>query len=165
MAITLDGSNVNTTGLINSKTAVASTSGTSIDFTGIPSTAKRVTIMFSGVSTNGTSDVNIQLGTSGGIVTSGYLGVGTNNTTVSNHTNGFRDGNQNALCVRHGIYTLCHMGSNIWSCAGNIGRSDAATFTFIAGSVPLSGTLTTVRITTVGGTDAFDAGTINVLYE
>jgi len=58
------------TGVIVSGTAVASTSGTSIDFTSIPSWVKRVTVMFAGVSTNGTGSYLIQIGDSGGIETS-----------------------------------------------------------------------------------------------
>ena len=57
--------------LITSGTAVASTSGTSIDFTGIPSWAKRITVMFNGVSTNGTSQQLIQIG-SGSVNATGY---------------------------------------------------------------------------------------------
>ena len=43
-------------------TAVASTSGTSVDFTSIPSWVKRITVMFNGVSTSGTSNPLVQLG-------------------------------------------------------------------------------------------------------
>ena len=38
-------------------TAQNTTSGTSIDFTGIPSWVKRITVMFQGVSTTGSSQV------------------------------------------------------------------------------------------------------------
>lgn len=34
-----------------------------------------------------------------------------------------------------------------------------------SGDLLLSGTLDRVRITTANGTDTFDAGTINILYE
>jgi len=94
-----------------SGTAQASTSGTSIDFTGIPSWVKRITVMFSGVSTNGTSEVTLQLGTSSGFVTSGYLGVALTVTTggttgTTSLTSGFlvRMGTTagTAAAVRHG---------------------------------------------------------------
>ena len=71
MSIVLDGSNLTTGGVINAGTAVASTSGTAITFTGIPSTAKRITVMFNGVSTNGSSDLLLQIG-SGSVTTTGY---------------------------------------------------------------------------------------------
>lgn len=80
-------------GVITSSTAVASTSGTSIDFTGIPSWVKRITVMLSGVSTNGSSAVQIQLGTSSGATVSGYLGSGASlaaSTSASNSTAGFK---------------------------------------------------------------------------
>jgi hypothetical protein len=150
---------------IVSGTAVASTSGTSIDFTSIPSWVKRITVMFSGVSTSGSSDVMIQLGTGGSPTTSGYLGTGTNNTTAFNFSTGFKDGNQSSGCIRHGSYIFTLLGSNTWACSAVLGRSDAATINCFGGSVPLAGTLNMVRITTVNGTDTFDAGTINILYE
>ena len=71
MTVTIDGSNLNTIGVVNSKTAVATTSGTAIDFTGIPAGVKRITVMFNGVSTNGTSNYLLQLG-SGSVQTTGY---------------------------------------------------------------------------------------------
>ena len=88
MAITLDGNNVSTIGVINSATAKASTSGTSIDFTGIPSGVKRITVMFNGVSTNGTSDYLVQIG-SGSVVASGYSSTSTlvgNGTVIAGTT-------------------------------------------------------------------------------
>lgn len=65
MSITLDGLNVSTVGVINQGTAQNTTSGTSIDFTGIPAGVKRITVMFNGVGSSGTSAFLIQLGTSG----------------------------------------------------------------------------------------------------
>ena len=49
-------------------------SGTQVDFTGIPTWAKKVTILFDGISLNGTAQLRVQLGDSGGIETSGYSG-------------------------------------------------------------------------------------------
>lgn len=63
----------------------------------------------------------------------------------------------------HVIFTL--LGSNIWVGSGVIGRSDAADASVLGGSKTTTGTLDRVRITTVNGTDAFDAGSINILYE
>ena len=60
-------------GVLTSGTAVASTSGTSITFSSIPSWAKRVTVMFNGVSTSGSSNIQVQLG-AGSTTTSGYTG-------------------------------------------------------------------------------------------
>jgi hypothetical protein len=168
MAINLDGNGVNTTGLINSATAQASTSGTSIDFTGIPSGVKRITVMFDGVSTNGTSLKQVQVG-SGSIVTTGYVstssliqgGVG---TSTVNATTGWGIYANAANDFLYGHMVITAFGSNIWVCSSNIrARSDYNVIG--AGDIALSGALDRVRITTVNGTDTFDAGSINILYE
>jgi len=159
-------------GAITSGTAVASTSGTSIDFTSIPSWVKRITVMFQGVSTNGSSKTIIQLGDSGGVETSSYLGSSTfadGSATAENFSSGFifsmRTGGTAA--IRHGVVVLSLVNSstNAWAEIGNIGSSDTPAITVSAGSKALSATLDRVRITTVGGTDTFDAGTINIMYE
>jgi hypothetical protein len=157
---------------IVSGTAVASTSGTSIDFTGIPSWVKRITVMFVGVSTNGTSPPQIQIG-AGSVTTAGYLG--SNSITVNGgvaaalFTSGFGIGvntaNWGAVCVIHGSIVLTLQTGNTWTAAGAVGRSDAVSIYSTAGSLALGGTLDRVRITTVNGTDTFDAGSINILYE
>lgn len=171
MAITLDGSNVNTVGVINSKTAVASTSGTSIDFTSIPAGVKRITVMFSGVSTNGTSNPQIQLGDSGGVETSGYNCVTSYISGSTPGSNSFSSGfgmNGNASSyVYHGalIISLLDSSTNLWAAIGNVATSDSTRIFHIAGTKALSATLDRVRITTVNGTDTFDAGSINILYE
>jgi len=151
-----------------SGTSVASTSGTSIDFTSIPSWVKRITVMFAGVSTNGTSSVLAQLGDAGGIETTGYGGSSTllgTTAVTDNYTTGFGDRNQNAAAVRTGAWTLSLVGSNTWVCSGVIGRSDSTALTTTAGTKTLSDTLDRIRITTVGGINTFDAGSINILYE
>ena len=170
MAINLDGSGVNTTGLINSATAQASTSGTSIDFTGIPSGVKRITVMFNGVSTNGTSATIIQLGYSGGVETSGYLGSMSYQGAQALYTTGIGVNNTgSASALRHGstVITLVNSSTNTWSAMGVVGTTGAGSGeTYSSGaSKSLSGTLDRVRITTVNGTDTFDAGSINILYE
>jgi len=151
-------------------TPVASTSGTSIDFTSIPAGTKRITVMFDGVSTNGTSPVQVQIGDSGGIEATGYLGSTSRSGTTSaaNNSAGFLfEDSGAASVVRHGSLTLSLLSSsaNIWTANGNVGRSDSANIWSQGGSKPLSATLDRVRITTVGGTDTFDAGTINIAYE
>ena len=152
------------------ETAKASTSGTSVDFTGIPSWVKRITVMFNGVSTNGSSIVLIQLG-SGSVASSGYLGASSSfgaGIATSNHTAGFGLGataNTAASTTRQGTLTLSLTGANAWTCNGSIADSSGSALASTAGTVTLSGTLDRVRITTVNGTDTFDAGTINLLLE
>jgi hypothetical protein len=152
-------------------TSVASTSGTSIDFTSIPSWVERITIMFQGVSTNGSSITQIQLGTSGGIVTSSYLGSGfiaadANTPAIVNMSSGFlMSGFGAAAYVRHGSIVISNITGNSWVAHGITGQSDSTRINMCGGSISLSGTLDRVRITTVNGTDTFDAGSINILYE
>lgn len=152
-------------------TAQASTSGANIDFTGIPSWVRRLTVMFSGVSTNGTSVVQVQLGTSGGVVTTGYAAAGGSSSTgaaptVLQPTTGFpvvADGN--AAYARQGIVVLINVSGNTWVASGAGGESSGGRWWTTGGSISLGGTLDRIRITTVGGTDTFDAGSINILYE
>lgn len=152
---------------ITAGTAVASTSGTSIDFTSIPSWVKRVTVMFSGVSTNGSSNLQIQIG-AGSVTTSGYLGTSHMLVTGISYftpTTGFGIFNDTAAALRNGAISINLLGSNTWAAFGVTSESQRSASTFTSGSVALGGTLDRVRITTVNGTDTFDAGTINILYE
>jgi hypothetical protein len=158
--------------VITSGTAVASTSGTSITFSSIPSWVKRITIILVGVSTSGTSPPQIQIG-AGSVTTTGYLGsssvLGTSGAASANFTTGFGIGvntaQWTAAQVGHGAFTLTNFGSNTWVCTGNFGMSTTAANFFTGGSLALGGTLDRVVITTLNGTDTFDAGSINILYE
>ena len=153
---------------ITAGTSVASTSGTSIDFTSIPSWVKKIMIIFRGVSTTGTSVPIIQLGDSGGIETTGYLGTGAASNGATLYTTGI------SLCHTWSSNTTIHgrietllqdSSANAWVAFGGFGQSDAAGWALTGASKALSGTLDRVRITTVNGTDTFDAGSINILYE
>jgi hypothetical protein len=149
-------------------TAVASTSGTSIDFTSIPSWVKRITVMFAGVSTTGSSGVQVQIG-SGSITASGYFDViglaSSTGASGQSVTSGFllETGSTGAATIRAGTATLTLLGSNTWVSASTIAWGTGSTTS--GGYLALGGTLDRVRITTVGGTDTFDAGTVNVMYE
>jgi len=156
-----------------SGTAVASTSGTSIDFTSIPSWVKRITVMLNGVSTSGTSFWALRVGTSSGIASTGYAGGAGEIYTVNNvQINGssseipLQGAAPAAADTYNGAITIVNLSGNIWSYSGNIFRSAGTNRSATtAGSVTLSATLDRVRLTTTGGTDTFDAGTINILYE
>jgi hypothetical protein len=155
-------------------TAVATTSGTSVDFTGIPSWVKRVTVMLNGVSTNGTSLVQIQLGDSGGIETTGYSSCiiwagGSNEVGGGTGTTGVLA----ALAIGGGVdlfgsVTFNLFGSNTWLATGILGYDIITLSPYVlttVGGKTLSATLDRVRLTTVNGTDTFDAGSVNILYE
>lgn len=155
----------------NSQT-VASTTMTvvGVEYRDIPSWVDRITVMFSGVSTSGTSFLQAQLGSSsGGIETTSYnssMSYITNATPVtSNAATGFLVSTV-ALAAQSssGLYMFTTLGSNIWVGAGNINDASARAG-FGSGTKTLSSTLDRIRITTVNGTDTFDAGTINILYE
>jgi hypothetical protein len=153
-----------------SGTAVASTSGTAIDFTGIPSWVKRITVMLSDVSTNGASLLRMQLGVGGVATTTGYLGSsfasaggGVANATFSSGVD-FADTSADAD-RKHGNTVFTSVTGNTWSFTGMINLSNTGRCSYVAGSVPLGGTLNMVRVTTVNGTNAFDFGTINIMYE
>jgi hypothetical protein len=156
-------------GTLQSDTAKASTSGTTVEFTSIPSFVKRITVMFNGVSTNGTSRVQMQIG-GGSFTTSGYVSSGTNmsvsSLSQSSLTSGFAFGDATAAAdLMYGTAILCNITGNTWIYSFN-GARNATTSNCVAfGMLTLGSTLDRVRITTVNGTDAFDAGTINILYE
>lgn len=149
-------------------TAVTAT-GTAIDFTGIPSWVKRITVMFDGVSTNGTSTPIIQIGDSGGIETTGYNSVASamsSSVTSGTFTNCFplAPATTAATNTINGVVQIVNLNLNTWCESGNLAYPNASSV-LSAGSKTLSNTLDMVRITTANGTDTFDAGTINIMYE
>lgn len=153
---------------IVSGTAVASTSGTSIEFTSIPSWVKRITVMFQGVSTNGTSNKQVQIG-SGSFTTSGYASsyvtFSTSTLGAATFSTGFPLYNIVAADNISGMLILTLLTGNTWVASANVATTGANPFGASAGSIALGGTLDRVRVTTVNGTDTFDAGTLNILYE
>jgi len=167
MSIVLDGSNLSTVGVINSKTAVASTSGTSIDFTSIPAGVKRITVMFSGVSSNGSAAKIIQLG-AGSITTTGYVSAasgGSGGVSSGTSTSGLLVENGTAAGEASYITAvLTNVSGNTWLMS-SCGSQDLGAFRVGGGNITLGGTLDRLRIQASNGTDTFDAGTINVFYE
>lgn len=152
---------------LNSGTAVTA-SGTGIGFTSLPSWIKRITVMFSGVSTNGTNNPIIQIG-SGSYTTTGYAGsasyIGGAITNALNSTGFLTTAVQAATYTHYGLMVLENITGDTWVFSSNTSRGDGAASAVGNGSITLSGALTHLRITTVGGTDTFDAGSINILYE
>ena len=148
---------------------LSSGSPTSADFLDIPSWVTKITVTGAGVSTNGTSALLLQLGDSGGIETTGYLGAASSLSTgaaSSTSTTGFLLRQGSAANVMHLAYTfhLHDESSNQWVGAGSM-AFDAAATVLSGGSKSLSGRLTTVRLTTVNGTDTFDAGSVALRFE
>ena len=155
--------------VITRGTAVATTSGTTVDFTSIPSTVKRITVMLSGVSTNGTSPVILQLGDSGGFEITDYLGSAAEVRSTPDldlFTTGFGLLQSPAAAdLFYGIATITNLSGNVWVYSFTGGSSTIANNYIGGGSKTLSATLDRIRLTTVGGVNTFDAGSINIMYE
>jgi len=162
-------------GAITLATAQTPTSGTAVDFTSIPSWAKRVTVMLNGVSLSGTSAFLFQVG-SGSFATTGYNSgaasvsvnvINTTNGAGANTTNGISSGGYTgtAASTAYGHVIFTKITGNTWVASGVLYVNDALRVATFGGGVNLSGVLDRVRITTVNGTDTFDDGTINIMYE
>jgi hypothetical protein len=157
-------------GQLKSGTAVASTSGTSIDFTSIPSWVKRITVMFNGTSLNASGSIIVQVG-AGSFTTSGYAGAygffqnaGASSATTT--TAGFGAFyTQNAGDSQVGTMVIVTPSANSWVSSLSGANTGSGVLYGGNGTVTLGGTLDRVRITTAAGTATFDAGSINILYE
>jgi len=137
-----------------------SASGTSVDFTSIPSWVRRITVMLSGVSLSGTSNYVFQIG-AGSIANTGYLsGAASVSTYIV--TGGYTS---TAASVASGHAIFTNISGNTWVATGILYVDGAGRMAYFGGNITLSGTLDRVRITTINGTDTFDAGTINIIYE
>lgn len=147
---------------------IATTSGAAID-QAIPSWARRITILFKGVSTSGTSAMLLRLGNPT-IAVTGYSSVAFNSTTNSvanaSDTTGFRlmyaIGATSSLL---GSAVLVSPDGVSWIESSTMSDIVNATSLMSSGGVTLSGLAKVLRLTTVNGTDTFDAGSISLLIE
>jgi len=150
-------------------TPVATTSGTSFTFTGIPDGVRRLIIEFAGVSLSGTDDILVQIGPSGGVETSAYVScaarVVAGSAAVQSSTAGFVVKGDSAAYVISGVLVLdlLNASTNQWVAHGSYNMS-TATVGFSGGDKSLAGTLSQVKILTTGA-NTFDAGSINISYE
>lgn len=156
-------------GTITSGTAVASTSGTAIGFTSIPSWVKKVTFILNGVGTSGTAGYLIQIG-SGSYTSSGYVGgggrCGNASGTSTSSTAGFLINTAASGGAKNIILTVSLMNTSFgYTCAGSGFSGSESNMYTTGGSVTLSGVMDRIQITTTNGTDTFTAGTINIQYE
>jgi hypothetical protein len=164
---------VNVTGTlapIVSGTAVTA-SGTSVDFTSIPSWVKRITVAFSAVSTNGSANLQVQIGSTSFTI-AGYGGGCSLNSSNATATTGFLTSNGTAVSSSfHGavVLSLVNLSANLWSSNGVLSSNAGTIGVHVSGgSIALAGTLDRVRViasATGSPADTFDAGTINILYE
>lgn len=159
-------------GRIVRATAADSTSGVNVDFGGLPSWARKITVILNGVSTSGTSAVLIQVGISSGVVATGYsansIGFAATSANAATATTGFQIENGASVTIaastRSGATRLSNVSGNIWVADGTYGNGSAIGSVH-GGAISLAGVLDRVRVTTVNGTDTFDAGSINIIYE
>jgi hypothetical protein len=173
MSATIDGSNgfsVNgaTVNPLTLGTAQATTSGTTFDFTGIPSWVNRITVNLNEVSTAGTTNIQLVLGTASGFETSGYVhqvaAIVTITPSTSNWTSGFVIGNVTGTNTGSGSVVITRVSGNTWVCSGVV-KCSTTQLNYVAGSKTLSGALDRIRLNCTTGTDAFDAGSVNIMYE
>lgn len=146
-------------------------SGTAIDFNNIPDWVKRITVMLKGVSTNGTSNPIVRIG-SDTIKTSGYLGSVSLFTTSAITSSSYPSscfqlyaGGATSSVTLNGSFELINIDFNTWVQTHVMARTDASSTIQGSGTITLSGELNKIRVTTLNGTDTFDAGLINIMYE
>jgi hypothetical protein len=127
--------------------------------------------MFSGVSLTGTDALLVQIGDSGGVEATGYSSavafVGASTSGNSRTDRGFTISG-NATNTYAGAITIVNISGNTWVADGGMIYESTTPSSFVmvsTGIKTLSATLDRVRITTVSGTNTFDAGTINIIYE
>ena len=148
---------------------------TYVDFTNIPFWVKRITAMFHEVNSNGTSDYLFQLGNFAGIDTTNYYNytVRLGTTTPgsgSSFSDGFHFQNNNSAELKSGQIIFTRLSSEsagfpIWTALGfQVNDTDNGAPTGGSHQMSISN-LETIRFTTANGTDQFNNGVINILYE
>jgi hypothetical protein len=154
---------------LTSGTVVTLAGQTSVDFTGIPSTAKRIIVMLNAVSTTGTNNYLIQLGSSTfettGYVSYGILATNASANTITTNTNGFHIISNNMANSMIGNMILTNPSGNMWNAtATHVNNNGTGSIQISGGSKTLAGSLDRIRLTTVSP-DTFDAGTVNIMWE
>ena len=145
-----------------------SASGATMDYTGFPAGTRLIRIMLVGLSSNGTSNYLIQLGDAGGFETTGYVSGAHRGAQSATSTAGFIvSTSNNTTATICGVITLILEKSSTfqWVSHGVLSDPSVPEGWWSAGYKALSQELTQIRITTVNGTDTFDAGFVNVQYE
>lgn len=151
-------------------TSQATTSGTEFSYTGAPTWAKRITILFREVGITGNVNLMIQLGTAAGYVSSGYTSLSVKSgepLSAISGTQGFLLLTNSAFELRNGVVTLNTLGDNSWVMTSSLSSNGYNSVILSNGLLPLSGTLDRLRL--IFGSAAsgvtFNSGKINVLYE
>lgn len=149
---------------------VKNASGTAIEFTSIPSWVKRITLMTYNLSPSSTNSILIQLGDSGGYETTGYVCEASSVTTgvgATASTTGFSiiSANASNTFSAHLVLTLMDLANNVWVGQMQYSFGNQNAMGISCGSKALSATLDRLRLTFANGTDTFDGGSVNIMYE
>jgi hypothetical protein len=130
---------------------------------------KRITVILNEVSTSGVNHILVQLGDSGGIENTGYISTsvtidsaGASNGVTS--TVGYAINTANAANLNSTLVQIVNVSGNTWI-ESHSGKITTLNIVGGGGSKTLSDTLDRVRVTTIGATDTFDAGSVNIMYE
>ena len=147
-------------------TRVITTSGTQALFSGIASGAKFVQVAFDNFSMSGTGHALVQLGDAGGIEATAYQSLGAGAGLTATSTAGFLLYMNAATGTFVGRMDLMLQNSAAftWVEAINGYYPSASALAQGAGVKSLSAELPQLRVIS-SGTDTFDAGSINILYE
>lgn len=146
--------------------------GTLVDVLNIPRHATRVNIKIANMSTTGTSIPIVQIGDVGGIVTTGYSGdVSTITSAPSASAVPLSTGlglstAVTAATIINGEVTLSRVTpiGNVWTMSF-IGSFQGSGITIQSSCTKdLTNALDRLRLTTFGGADTFDSGTVSVSY-
>jgi len=155
--------------VISRDTSKASTSGVAVQFTGIPSWARRITVAFNGVSSNGTNNLLVQLGTGGAPTVTGYTGNSVfswvSGVVPVSSTAGIPVFNNAASYIHYGHLVFTNISGNTWLASCEFVTAGTQGSTIAGGVVTLAGALDYLRVVAANGTDAFDAGAINLFFE
>lgn len=150
------------------ETALSTSGASAYGFTGIPAGARRITVMFSGVSLSGTDDILIQLGDSGGYENTGYSATSVlldgSGNNVQSSTAGYLINSLGATTVVSGAVVLVRITGNTWVAFGTLANPPGDDTITVGGTKTLSAELDRVQVT-VTGSDTFDAGTVNIAVE
>jgi hypothetical protein len=151
-------------------TAVPFNSTASIIFTGIPSWAKKISVLFDRITLSGANHYLIRLGTTSGFEGSGYKAqttIANSGLATANRTDGFVIWNSVATVQTSGMITIANVSSNNWIASGVTSWIDnTASVVMSAGSKTLStGVLDRIQILSGNGADTFTGGTLNLIYE
>ena len=149
------------------------TSGTTVDFTGIPNNVKVVYLTIDSLARSSYDWLIVQLGDSGGFETSGYTSAvdypGSGNAFYANTA---MDDNGHKIfyqaTAHSGLVQLMRVGTDqtkwiMTSRCHAVGGSVSYS-TYSACTKTLSAALTQLRITSKAGSVTFSSGSINILY-